>query len=471
LLELIFDVMPAERGAVLLTGKNPREFESLLSWDRPTGLDRPGPILVSRMIAEKVLRQAVAILSNDVRDSGDQAGSTMAPNRSILAAPMAVFDRVLGVLYLETKDPLVRFDEGHLRLLTVIAGVAAMALESLRHVERLESENRRLQGQLSIEHDLVGDSPQIREVHRLISKVAATDSTVLIRGESGTGKELVARAIHRNSPRSGRPFVAISCAAITETLLESELFGYEKGAFTGALAQKSGKLEVADGGTVFLDEVSELPLALQPKLLRVLQEREFERVGGTRPVKVDIRLLAATNVNLDDTVAAGRFRADLYYRLNVVSLGMPPLRKRRQDIPVLAAYFAARYSQKTRRRIDGIAPEAEALMMNYDWPGNVRELENVIERAVVLGSTDRILPEDLPEAVLESAETVTVARTGYHDAVRRAKKHLIIKAVEHAGGNYVDAARLLGLHPNYLHRLIRTMDLKATLKKLTGARG
>ncbi len=182
-------------------------------------------------------------------------------------------------------------------------------------------------------------------------------------------------------------------------------------------------------------------------------------------------MLAATNVNLDDTVAAGRFRADLYYRLNVVSLGMPPLRKRRQDIPVLAAYFAARYSQKTRRRIDGIAPEAEALMMNYDWPGNVRELENVIERAVVLGSTDRILPEDLPEAVLESAETVTVARTGYHDAVRRAKKHLIIKAVEHAGGNYVDAARLLGLHPNYLHRLIRTMDLKATLKKLTGARG
>ena len=467
LLELIFEVIPAERGAVLLTGKDPEEFESLLSWDRLKDLDRPIPIQVSRTIAEKVLRQAVAILTNDVRDPEDPARSTDSGRRSVLAVPMVVFDRVLGVIYMETRDPLVRFDKDHLQLLTVIAGIAAMALGYLRHVERLEGENRRLQAQISIEHDMLGDSPQIREVHRFITKVAATDSTVLIRGESGTGKELVARAIHRNSRRFAQRLVAINCAAVTETLLESELFGYEKGAFTGALAQKAGKLEVADGGTVFLDEVSELPLVLQPKLLRVLQEREFERVGGTRPIKVDMRLIAATNANLDDAVAAGRFRADLYYRLNVVSVTIPPLRERREDIPVLATYFAARYSEKTRRPIAGIAPEAEALMLHYDWPGNVRELENVIERAVVLGSTDLIVPEDLPEAVLESERPDSAVLAGYHGAVKRVKRDLIVKAVEQAGGNYEEAARLLGLNATYLHRLIRRMDLKATVKKFT----
>jgi transcriptional regulator with GAF, ATPase, and Fis domain len=276
---------------------------------------------------------------------------------------------------------------------------------------------------------------------------------------------LVARAIHRNSPRAARPFVAINCAAITETLLESELFGYERGAFTGAVGQKNGKLEVADGGTVLLDEISELPLALQPKLLRVLQEREFDRVGATRPTKVDIRVIAATNVDLDEAVTVGRFRSDLYYRLNVVSLTVPPLRDHREDIPALATYFVAKYREKIGRRIVGIAPEAEALMMQYDWPGNVRELENAIERALVLGSTDVILPEDLPDAVLESAQPQGVTLTRYHEAIRRAKQDLIVKAVEQAGGNYVEAAKLLGLNPTYLHRLIRIMDLKATLKR------
>jgi two-component system, NtrC family, response regulator HydG len=467
LLELIFEVIPAERGVLLLTDKDSEEFESLLRWDRLKGLDGSIPIQVSRTIAEKVLRQAVAILSNDVCDPEGPAKSTGLGRRSVLAVPMVVFDQVLGVIYMETRDPLVRFDEGHLQLMTVIAGIAAMALGNLRHVERLESDNRRLQAQITIDHDMVGDSPQIREVYQFISKVAATDSTVLIRGESGTGKELVARAMHRNSLRFAQRLVAINCAAVTETLLESELFGYEKGAFTGALAQKSGKLEVADGGTVFLDEVSELPLTLQPKLLRVLQEREFERVGGTRPIKVDIRLIAATNTDLDNAVAAGRFRSDLYYRLNVVSLTIPPLRERREDIPVLATYFAARYSAKIRRRIVGIAPEAEALMTQYHWPGNVRELQNVIERAVVLGSGDYIVPEDLPEAILENEPPASGALAGYHNAVRRVKRGLIIKAVEQAGGNYEEAARVLGLNANYLHRLIRQMDLKATLKKLT----
>ena len=228
----------------------------------------------------------------------------------------------------------------------------------------------------------------MRSLYRQIGRVAPSDSTVLITGESGTGKELVARAIHSNSPRAERPFVAINCAAITETLLESELFGHERGAFTGAIAQKKGRLETADGGTVLLDEIGELSPALQAKLLRVLQEREFERVGGTRSIAVDFRLVAATNRDLEQAIAAGTFRRDLYYRLNVVSLAVPPLRERPEDIPLLANHFARRHAANMKRRVTGVSPEALACLMAYDWPGNVRELENAIERAVVLGSTD-----------------------------------------------------------------------------------
>ena len=212
---------------------------------------------------------------------------------------------------------------------------------------------------------------------------------MLIRGESGTGKELVARAIHRNSPRAGKPFVAINCAAVTETLLESEFFGHEKGSFTGAVAIKKGKLEAADGGTVFLDEIGELAPGLQAKLLRVLQEHEFERVGGTKTIKVDIRVIAATNRDLEAAISAGAFRQDLYYRLNVLTLETPSLRDRREDIPPLAAWFAQRFAKLTGRRIRGLSERTRACLLAYDWPGNVRELENAIERAVVLGSDGR----------------------------------------------------------------------------------
>src|SRR5262249_11616124 len=239
-------------------------------------------------------------------------------------------------------------------------------------------------------------------VQEFMGRVARADATVLILGESGTGKELAARAIHRASPRSAAPFVAIHCAALAETVLESELFGHEKGAFTGALTQKKGKIEVADGGTIFLDEIGELSPAAQVKLLRALQEREIERVGGTRPIRVDIRVIAATNKNLEKEAAAGRFREDLYYRLSVVSLTMPSLRERRDDITLLANYFAARFGSKLCSRIPGISPEARAIMMRYDWPGNIRELANAIERAVVLGSGELIVPEELPEALLET---------------------------------------------------------------------
>jgi two-component system, NtrC family, response regulator HydG len=336
----------------------------------------------------------------------------------------------------------------------------------------LESENDLLRAEATVEHGMVGESAAVKRVYQFIARVAPADTTVLVRGESGTGKELAARALHRNSPRSGRAFVAINCAALTETLLESELFGHERGAFTGALAQKKGKLEVADGGTLFLDEVGEMPATLQAKLLRVLQEREFERVGGTRTIRVDVRVVAATNRDLEEAVRAGAFRQDLYYRLNVVPFEMPPLRERREDIPLLASYFVSKYAAKFKRRVTGLSAEARACLTAYDWPGNIRELENAVERAVVLGSTDRVLPEDLPETVLDAVPdppspdaAAPPPVTRYHEALREAKRQLILRALEQSSGSITEAARLLGVHPNYLHRLIRNLNLRPEIQK------
>jgi Nif-specific regulatory protein len=321
-----------------------------------------------------------------------------------------------------------------------------------------------LRSEINLEHSMVGTSARMREILEMVQRVAPTTSTVLIQGESGTGKELVARALHRNSPRSDQNFVAINCAALTESLLESELFGHERGAFTGAVGQKKGKIEVADKGTLFLDEISELAVALQAKLLRVLQEREFERVGGTKPLKVDVRLIAATNRSLPEVVQQGKFRADLYYRLNVVTISMPPLRERREDIPALAYSFLEKFSKKGNTLRKELSPDALAALTQYDWPGNVRELENAIERAVVMGSEEVVLAEDLPEAVLEAAGPTGPSDAKYLGAVKESKKQLVLQAMEQAHGHYVEAAQILGIHPNSLLRLIRNLGLKTTTK-------
>ncbi len=466
LLELLFEVVPAERGAILLADQEPGEFGSMIGMDRYGKLD--DAIKVSRTIAQQVLKEGVALLSND---SGE--GEATKPPESLIASatssllcvPLVMLDRTLGIIYLDTSEPATQFDNDHLQLVSAIAGIAAVAIENARHFESLENENQRLRADARLEHNMVGESQPMRQVYQFISKVAPTDSTVLLSGESGTGKELVARAMHQNSKRADKPFMAVNCAALAESLLESELFGHEKGAFTGALVQKKGRLEVADGGTVFLDEIGELSPSLQVKLLRVLQEHEFERVGGTRTIKVDIRVVAATNKDLEQAIAQGTFRQDLYYRLNVVQLELPRLRQRPEDIPLLASYFATKYADKCNRRVTGISPEAKARLIGYDWPGNVRELENAIERAVVLGTTESILLEDLPEAVLESEVSLSAPVTKYHEAVAETKKQIIVNAMEQADGNYTEAARFLGVHPNYLHRLIRNLNLKDQLKK------
>jgi Nif-specific regulatory protein len=461
LLELILEAIPAERAAILLADEGVHDFISAFGWNRSSGGSTT--MRVSKTVAQQVMREGEAILSNDVGEgpAGEASDSLVASHvKSLLCVPLAVFERVIGIIYCDTSSPATPFDEDHLQLLTGIAGVASVAVENVRHMEVLAGENKRLQEELSIESHMIGESAPMLKIYQRISRVAPSDSTVLIRGQSGTGKELAARAIHSNSERRQNAFVAINCATLTEHLLESELFGHEKGAFTGAVSQKKGKIEVAERGTIFLDEVGELPMPVQAKLLRVLQEREFERVGGTRPIKADVRVIAATNKDLEQAVRQGAFREDLYYRLNVVSLVMPGLSERREDIPLLANYFVSKYGRKCKRKVMGISPAARAALVEYGWPGNVRELENAIEHAVVLGTTDFIALDDLPEAVSEGGQLKRLPTSRFYQAIVELKKQLILEALTKAGGNYTKAAKSLGIHPNNLHRLVRNLNLK-----------
>lgn len=471
LLGMIFDVVPAERGAILLLDPETRTVSSHVAWDRTLGPD--SPVHINEGILRRVIDEHVYLLDKGSGGAGEPvtAGSTrpVADTQSLLCVPLSTGDRPFGVIYLDTSNAATVFSDDDLQLVSAIAGIASIAIENARQFQRIDTENKQLRAEMNVEHDMLGQSPRMREVYQFIERVAPTDTTILIHGESGTGKELTARAIHKNSRRRHQPFVAVNCAAITESLLESELFGHEKGAFTSAIAQKKGLLEVAEGGTVFLDEVGELSPILQAKLLRVLQERELVRVGGTKPIKIDVRFLAATNRNLQTAVRENQFRADLFHRLNVISITLPALREHPEDILVLASYFAARYAKKLGRVVKGISDSARTCLMQYDWPGNVRELENAMERAVVIGSSDMILPEDLPEALLDRADCTGTVSSKYHDAVRNLKKQLILNSLEQSGGSFTEAAKLLGLHPNYLHRLIRNLDLRVSLKKHTRA--
>ena len=469
LLDLIFEVVPGSRGAILLAEGSGQDF--ICSYARTRQAAQPQLVRVSRTIARQVMRENVAILGVDVPGGKLREVESLAVSevRSLLCVPLSVFERVIGCIYLDNTGPSKRFQEDHLQLVAAIAGISAVALDNARQVQWLEQENQRLTIEITQEQTLVGEGARMKDIYQFLGKVAPADSTVLIEGESGTGKELAARALHRNGPRNGKPFVAINCAAIPESLLESDLFGHERGAFTGALLQKKGRLEVADGGVVFLDEIGELAPALQVKLLRVLQEREFERVGGTQPIKVDIRLIAATNRDLGEAVRKKEFRQDLYYRLAVVKLTMPPLRERKEDVPMLTRHFVQKYAKRCKVKPKPISREAMSALMNYDWPGNVRELENAIERALVLGTSEMLLPEDLPESILEPAPAAEMTEGKYQASVRELKRELILNAVEQTRGNYADAARALGVHPNYLHRLIRNLGLKDELNEMLRA--
>jgi Nif-specific regulatory protein len=375
----------------------------------------------------------------------------------ILAVPIYAHGSLAGALLLRGAAPDAQ------PILSAVASLASVAIESAREVERLRDDCAALEQRLCGNGGILGESPAVMKLLDRIGKLASRDTTVLIQGESGTGKELVARLLHRGSPRADGPFVAINCAAIAESLLESELFGHEKGAFTGASAMKKGKLEMASGGTLFLDEIGELAAALQAKLLRVLQEREFERIGATRTVHVDLRLVAATNRDLAQESRDGKFRADLYHRLNVVTLRTPPLRERKEDVAVLARHFLRHFGEQCKRPGLRLSPEALRCLEAYDWPGNVRELENAIEHAVVLGDSGMVLPSDLPESVWETAPPGQLG--AFQSTVSDAKRESILRAYQQASGDYKGAAKLLGLHPNYLLRLVRNLGLREALKR------
>ena len=334
-------------------------------------------------------------------------------------------------------------------------------IERVRERQRLLGENRELRAALEERHrveGIIGDSGRMQEVLSLVRRVAGSDATVLIRGESGTGKELIARAIHHASPRAAGPLVAVSCAALPEGLLESELFGHEKGAFTGAAASRKGRFELADGGSIFLDEIGDLPLHLQVKLLRVLQERQFERVGGTRTIPVDVRVLAATHRNLEALVREGRFRDDLYYRINVVTLLLPPLRERREDLPPLMYHFLTRFAEKNGKTIRGLTREARDALLRYDYPGNVRELENLIERAVVLTRDEVIGKSDLP-LTLDEQTAENDAPAGLVAAAEGLERRMIRDALSRAGGVQTRAAELLGISERVLRYKLRKYGL------------
>jgi DNA-binding NtrC family response regulator len=328
--------------------------------------------------------------------------------------------------------------------------------------KRLVEENIHYRQELITKYKLeniVGRSPQMLQVYKTIARVAESRSTVLITGESGTGKELIARAIHFNSPRSARPFVAVDCSSLAETLLESELFGHVRGAFTGAVTAKKGLFEEADRGTCFLDEIGNIGLAMQAKLLRVLQEHEIKRVGGTETVKIDVRMVAATNQNLEELVAGKKFREDLFYRLNVVSIHLPSLRERAEDIPLLTGHFLNKYAAQNNKPVCRISPEAMDVLTRYRWPGNVRELENVIERAATLSGTNLIIPEDLPRRLQMELSQVALSFLPSSLPLSELEKLYIQKVLEETGGNKKKAADILGIDRRTLYRMATRLGL------------
>jgi Nif-specific regulatory protein len=369
---------------------------------------------------------------------------------SFICVPVELNRKTIGALAVDLAFRKDREYEEFTRFLRVLAATIAQAVRVERLVDverqRLLEENMHLRGELRARYDfshIVGTSGPMRQVYEQIAQVAGTNTTALIRGESGTGKELIAHAIHYNSPRAQKPFVKVSCAALPDSLIESELFGYERGAFTGAQARKKGRFELAEGGTLFLDEIGDISLSTQVKLLRVLQEREFERLGGTEPVKTNVRLIAATNKDLEKAIAAGVFREDLHYRLNVFSIFVPPLRERKPDILLLADHFLEKYSGEHGQNIKRISTPAIDMLMSYHWPGNVRELENTIERAVLVCDSNVIHAHHLPPTLQTAEASGTVMNTSLAEAVDAYEKDLIQDALKTARGNRSKAAKLL----------------------------
>ena len=443
----ILDMIRIRRVAILLTGHSPEAFRFELYHDLDTGSTEP--FEMNRAIRRQALQDRIPIISND----GD----------AILCVPLITVDEpTLGIIYIQDPDPQA-FTMATQMVLTGIADVVAPALRNAMEREWLQAEYDRLKrdNQESFRsHTMIGSTPRIQEVQQIIAQVAPTDVTVLITGESGTGKEVVARAIHDNSARRRGPFVDINCGAITEELKESEFFGHEKGSFTGATAQRVGRFELANGGTLFLDEVGETSAKLQVALLRVIQERQIQRVGGSRKIPVDVRLIVATNRNLEQMVRDGTFRQDLYYRLKVVQIQMPSLAERREDIVLLANYFIHKHAAQMNKTIVGLAFGAEPVLLQHDWKGNVRELENAIIAAIVFANSDRITREDLLRVLQQPSPVDFKPEDTLASFLESAQKSFIQRRLIQTKGDSNAAADLLGIHRSTLWRLMKQFGLE-----------
>jgi Nif-specific regulatory protein len=446
IMNMAMETLDGERGFIALRNESTGELECEIARDQTAGQETV-KLLVSRTILDKVIREGVSVLTeNALIDSqfGEAKSVQELEIRSAVCVPLMFRDKTLGVIYLDNRTSEGSFSRDDLVYLNALGQLAGIALRNAALHRQVVQENRLLAEALKPRFHLLGTSASMENVYTTIKKVGPSLVTVLVMGETGTGKELVAKAIHDFSTRREKPFVAVNCAAIPKELIESELFGYEKGAFTGAANAADGKFRAADGGTIFLDEVADMSLDTQAKVLRVLEQKEFQRIGGTQTFSVDVRVIAATNKDLKRAVEEGRFREDLYYRLNVVPIELPPLRERRDDILMLAEHFIAGRGTK-------ISPKAAALLMSYGWPGNIRELRNCIDRAVVLGDGECIQPEDLPPNIRSQRGQIPPPA----ETLGHVEREFIWRTLKRTKWHKSEAARLLGISRQTLDNKIK----------------
>ena len=459
-MDIAMETLEAERGFILLkTNQKSKDFKEVcarnISKNIITSIQE-----LSSSVVNQVLKTGNPVLTMDAQADQRFSGaeSVMFHNiRSVICIPFIWGNELIGAIYMDSRSGEGKFDEDSLKFLQAFSKQAAIAIENARLFESLKSENKQLKKQISLSDnfpEIVGRSPAIVKIFEIIRDVADTTASVLIEGESGTGKELVARAIHTNSDRKNKLFIPIFCGSLAENILESELFGHKKGAFTGAVENKAGLFEEADGGTLFLDEIAEINKNIQTKLLRVLQEGEIKRVGETQIRKVEVRILSATNKNLLDEVKKGNFREDLYYRLNVINIKMPPLRERKEDIPLLAEHFLKKFTEKNKKNIDGFSKEALDYLMTYHWAGNIRELENTIERAVILSKGKLIQPENF--SMIEPKPEIPVGKT-----LEEIEKSVVLTTLDKNDNNRTKTAEVLGVSRRWLQYRLKDWGISS----------
>jgi transcriptional regulator with GAF, ATPase, and Fis domain len=450
LMDLVIEITNADKGFLILMDGDDLDVKVARNLRRENIADAISQLSDS-IVAKVVASRRPVIISDAMHDTEFAAAKSVMQLRlsSVICVPLLDRGRLIGIIYVGNDSIVNLFQETMMRILTVFAAQASLIVANALLVDELKVDNRKLSERLEAVRfgEIVGTSPPMQAVFRKIEKIAPTDISVLITGETGTGKELIAREIHTRSPRAGKPFITINCGAIPENLLESELFGHVKGAFTGAIANKQGKFQAADGGTLFLDEIGEMPLELQVKLLRALQERVVVRVGDTRSESVDIRVVTATNRDLEKEIAGGRFREDLYYRLNVVNVLLPPLRVRGEDVIVIARYLLSRYTREFDAKVKGFSPNATVALRKHAWPGNIRELENRIKKAIVLAESTVIGPDDLGLGADNLPTILTLA-----EAKDKFQREYINDVLAVNSGNRTKTARDLGVDPRTIFR-------------------